>query len=169
MRRKTNKKEYDYFLPTVVIVGCFILTILLIADIMPWKVAMERRSAWAAAAQALDRPINYSGRSHVVAIDQKITGSVFVNSTALYDKGFVVVQRMQKDIPGEVVGVSNLLQPGLYLSRSVLLADTVVPGEELYITIYTDNGDGVFTLPDPKKKSASDDIHEPAMSSIYAL
>ncbi len=168
MKHKT-KNEYDFTLPVIIILGFFAFTLLLIVAVLPKRIAMESKIVATQAGQ----PVPYAGRSHVIALDQRVGKNVTILSASLYKPGFIVIQKMEKDIPGQVIAVSPLLQAGLYSDKVIPLNALVVRGQELYVSLYTDNGDGVFSMPDttvskPKDKALFD-IHEPAMSSCYAL
>ena len=164
--KKKKKIKKDYFLPIVVIVGLFLLTLLLDAVVMSDNastpvVAMPQKAP-------ITQPVKYNGRTHVVAIDQAVKNSITVLSVALDKPSFVVVQKINpKGVLGEPIAFSKLLQPGLYSNRTVELLTPVISGDELQVSVYSDNGDGTFSW--SAKKSKTSDQIETGYTQFYAL
>lgn len=150
-----KNKEPDYFLPVITIGGLFVLTLLLLAATMD---VPNTKSVG---------PKVYTGRTHALAIDQAVGGSVKVLSVALTQPSFIVVQKMNSMFPGNIIGVVPLFQKGLYSSRYVPITEKVSEGDRLHIMIYKDNGDGVFTAPGEDVTNA--DIEDGISSYIYVL
>ncbi|MFA5830479.1 MAG: hypothetical protein WC878_01480 [Candidatus Paceibacterota bacterium] len=150
MKKKENK-DYDFTVPVIVIVGLFVLTLLLNAVVMPKRPVTRYQST---------APVAYDGKEHLFIIDQKITDRIAVLSMALKQTGFVVVSN---EATGNVVSVSPLLAPALYSNKAILLSAPVASGDELFATIYTDNGDGVFN------QDTTDDVMESAVMWFTAL
>jgi hypothetical protein len=150
-----KNKEKDYFLPIVTIVGLFVLTLLLLASTMDVPNAK------------VGGPKAYTGRSHVLAIDQPVIDRVKVLSIALDQPSFIVVQKMSGGMPGNIIGVMPLFQRGLYSSRYIPVTEKVSEKEQLHIMIYRDNGDGVFTAPGNGITNA--DLEDGISSFIYGL
>ena len=148
-----KKKDYDFTVPVIVIVGLFVLTLLLNAVVMPKRTLVN-------AQYASPSFVAYGGSAHLFILDQKVAGQVSILSAALKQSGFVVISNEKT---GEIVGVSPLFVPGMYSNRSLLLSKSVTPGDELFASIYTDNGDGKF---DP---NTVDDMMEPTMMWFTAL
>jgi hypothetical protein len=159
-----NKK--DWTMPVIVVIGIFVLTIFLNAAVAP----MPRYATYyAPAVQNGDvTPMPYFGRQHVYVIDQEATDKISVLSFSLPANGFLVISEEQT---GEVLGVSRLLGPGLYGAGEVGLTKSVVPGQKLVATVYTDNGDEKFEAPVvAKEKEASPaDQPEPMTSTFIIL
>jgi hypothetical protein len=145
--KKKETKDYDFTVPVIVIVGLFVLTLLLNAVVMPKRPMARYQSQ-------NTTPVAYAGKEHVFIIDQKITDRIAILSMALKQTGFIVVSN---EATGKVVSVSPLLAPALYSNKAILLSEPVSSGDELFATIYTDNGDGIFN------QDTSDDIMESAM------
>jgi hypothetical protein len=153
----------DWTMPVITIVGIFVLTLLLNATIAP-----EPTYTFVASQKSQVSPLPYTGRQHVYAIDQEATNKISVLSFSLTSTGFLAVS---DEKTGEVLGVTPLLSPGLYGAGIVPLAKSVVPGQTLVATVYTDNGNGKFDAPSKEKvKDASTkDTAESVTSSFVIL
>lgn len=62
----------------------------------------------------------------------------------LEDAGFIVVHRIVRDSPGEVLGTSALLQSGFH--KDVPLNAFLEPNSTYFALLYADDGDGVFAI-----------------------
>jgi hypothetical protein len=150
---KKKSKDYDYTVPVIVIVGLFVLTLLLNAVVMPRRSVTNMQ-------YAAPSPLPYEGKEHLFILDQKASDRISILSAALTQSGFIVISN---EVTGQAVGISPLLLPGLYSNRAIMLSEPVIPGEELFATIYTDNGDGNFDL------DTVDDTMGTAMSWVTIL
>ncbi len=135
-------KKKDYTVTVIVVVGLFVLTMMLIAAIAPeepslGKITVSRKAPSAA-------PAAYDGRAHIKVIDQSITDKALILSFAVKENSFAVIRREEKGKPGEIIGISKVLSPGLYSNRWISLSESVAPGDLLLAMLYTDNGDGIF-------------------------
>jgi len=156
-----KQKKKDYTVPVITIVGLFVLTLMLNVAVTPYETDTPSTIA------TTNNPAQYAGRSHVVAIDQYATNKVMILSSSLYKNGFIIIRKVEKEAPGRIIGQTALLSPGLYQNRYIPLNEAVWTDDELYLSIVTDNGDGLLSLPDDKKQEG--DKEEPAMSSLYVL
>lgn len=154
----------DWTMPVITIVGIFVLTLLLNATVAPTTNYVLQSPVKKTEAV----PVSYAGRQHVYVIDQEATNKISVLSFSLTSKGFLVISDEQTD---EVLGVSRLLEPGLYGVGVVELTKPVVSGQKLVATVYSDGGDGKFEAPTKEKvKDVSLlDTAEPATSSFVIL
>jgi hypothetical protein len=141
-------KKKDYTVTIIVVVGLFILTLMLIVAIGPERGDIQPVITFTHKAGST-APMAYSGREHIQVIDQNVTaGKVIILSAALKENGYVVIHKEEKGKPGPIIGVSNMIAPGLYSNRSVVLTEGVAQGDILYAMLHADNGDGIFTPKD---------------------
>jgi hypothetical protein len=150
-------KKKDYTVSIIVVVGLFLLTMMLIVATTPARPTQMPAKAKA----VIQKPVGadsvlYGGREHIIAIDQMVSGKVAVLSAALNGYGYVVIHKDEKGKPGQIIGTSKMIAPGLYSDRLVNLFESVAPGEMLYATLYRDNGDGVFSSTDDVAVTDSD-------------
>lgn len=81
---------------------------------------------------------------------------VTVREAALTQHGYIVIHEDEEGQPGDVIGVSDLLEPATYRGFTVMLDRDTHAGERLYAMLHTDDGDGEFTFPqsDPPTRGA---------------
>ena len=70
--------------------------------------------------------------------------SVEIPTATLLRDGFVVVREAQEGFWGEALGVSELLRAGVHEGLTISLERPVRAGEELFVVIAHDDGDGLF-------------------------
>lgn len=131
--KKKNTKDLDYTVPIIVVVGLFVLMLLLNAVVLSKR--SERNMRY-----KKESPVAYQGREHIFILDQKISNRVAILSVGLTQNGFIVIYNNKN----EIVGKSPLLIPGLYSNKALILSQTIAPGDEIFATLYTDDGDGNF-------------------------
>lgn len=138
-------KKKDYTVTIIVVVGLFVLTMMLLVVVTPPQRLQQRPIVKKINQIVSTAPVAYSGRAHIEAIDQNATDKVMLLSVAFKEPGFVVIHKDEKGKAGGIIGVSPLIQPGLYSDRTVALTENVAPGEMLIAMLHIDNGDGVFS------------------------
>lgn len=74
--------------------------------------------------------------------------SIYITEAFLNSEGFIVVQDydVNTNTPGDVLGVSDLLEPGSYSDLYIDIANDVSNEGTVYVTIYLDNKDGSFDM-----------------------
>lgn len=87
---------------------------------------------------------SYNGYS-IYADIQPTGDSVTISKVALAEAGFVLVHAEDEDKPGQVIGVSELLQPGVHENVAIDLSRSTREKENIFVTIRIDNGNGVFS------------------------
>jgi hypothetical protein len=154
----------DWTMPVITIVGIFVLTLLLNATVVPTTNYVLQSPV----KNTEVVPVSYTGRQHVYVIDQEATNKISVLSFSLISKGFLVISDEKTD---EVLGVSRLLEAGLYSAGVVELTKSVVPGQKLVATVYSDGGDGKFEVPtkEETKDASLKDTAESATASFVIL
>lgn len=75
--------------------------------------------------------------------------SIIVDYVLLENKGFVGIHGQIDGKPGEVVGVSDLLETGETENVNVTLKREIEEGEILFAILHKDDGDGEFSFPGP--------------------
>lgn len=86
-----------------------------------------------------------SSVENIINVDNQIVDeSVRVKKAVLDQSGFIVVHKDSSGAPGQVIGTSNLLEPGDYSGIEIDLSEKIESGDKLYAMIRQDNGDGVF-------------------------
>jgi len=89
---------------------------------------------------------------NVIVPDQASGDQVFIEKVLLKSDGFggyVVIHRVTDDgAPGEIVGVSNYLEPGISENFLITLNEgqTVDIGESVIAMLHADDGDKVFDV-----------------------
>ena len=84
----------------------------------------------------------------LVLTDQPGGDSVLITALTLDQAGYVVVHKDNDGKPGPVIGVSELIQPGVYRNYRVDI-DVNQAGAAVFPMLHYDNGDGVYEFPGP--------------------
>ncbi len=79
-----------------------------------------------------------------LVISTQAAAHVKADHVYLESPGFIVVHRIVRDSPDEVLGVSELLSQGLH--KDVPLNASLEAGKVYFALLYADDGDGVFNL-----------------------
>jgi len=90
---------------------------------------------------------------------------VRVDSISLAVPGFLVIQEVKNGEPGIVLGTSTLLSVGLTEHIEIPLATSMRSDETFFATLYTDQGDGIFTKEDSPMLDASGISSSPVLFS----
>jgi len=73
-------------------------------------------------------------------------GSIIIEKVNLISPGFVVIHEIPNDYENGVFGNSDLLQAGESEAVTVLLSKETKENEKYYATLFSDDGDGSFSL-----------------------
>ncbi len=88
--------------------------------------------------------VDETGETSVRVADQTPDSlSVVVDFVSLAKPGFVVIHKNANGQPGEIIGVSELLEAGE--SRSVSILANLTAGESYFAMLHADNGNGQFS------------------------
>jgi len=162
-------KKKDYTVTIIVVVGLFVLTLMLnvaVSPSHPQVRPMERMMQ----IMTETEPSAYDGRAEVKVIDQKVVRTVTVLSAALKSEGYVVIHKEEKGEVGEIIAVSNVLEPGLYTNLSIDIAEGVEPGKTLIAMIHHEekiNGEDMIINPDDDDIDFSDEpIFDPTEDTM---
>lgn len=138
-------KKKNYTVPIIVVVGLFLLTMMLLVAVTPMRRAV-RPAVQTVQEVVRAAPTDYTGRAHVEVIDQSVSGGqISLLSVALKESGYVVIHKEEKGKPGQIIGISPLIQAGLYSNGSVQLIEPVSPGDTLFVMLHSDDGDEAFS------------------------
>lgn len=138
-------KKKDYTVTIIVVVGLFLLTMILLVAVTPIQHQAVRSTA-----QKVVRvvPTNYTGLADEEIIGQSVLGGqVSLLSLALKEGGYVAIHKEEKGKPGKIIGISPLIQDGLYSNGSVgsvQIMEPISPGDTLFVALHSDYGDGAF-------------------------
>lgn len=91
----------------------------------------------------------------IVALEQLPGDVVFLNAVNLSGNGFAVIKKDNEGEPGKIIGVSEFLVKGSYLSIDISTTESMSDGLNFYASTYLDNGDGVFDPASDKEKTWS--------------
>lgn len=83
-------------------------------------------------------------KSAISASKHTPASTAVVDSVTLEKPGFVAINDDQNGQPGQILGVSQLLQAGTYENVTITLSRKTVSGENLFAMAHIDNGDGTF-------------------------
>lgn len=85
------------------------------------------------------------GKNAIYAAEQLPGNSVIISVARLEKPGFVVIHEDNAGTPGNILGVSNLLQEGETRDLpAIQLSRTTEDGEDIYAMLHLDDGDGIF-------------------------
>ncbi len=70
--------------------------------------------------------------------------NIFIENAFLQEEGYVVIHRNEDSKPGEIIGVSELLQVGSNANFLMDIDEEVIEGDVLFAVLHTDDGDGEF-------------------------
>ncbi len=73
------------------------------------------------------------------------TNTLIASMGVLSDPGYIVVHEDNNGQPGNIIGVSKLVAPGMIHGVSVTLSRKAVAGEKLYAMLHKDNGDKTYS------------------------
>lgn len=100
------------------------------------------------AASAPRKPVQVIPQSNaVVLLDTKSTTIVTVASARLTKAGFVAIYRTNNNEETELIGHSDLLQPGSYTNVLIQAASPVARKQVVTAVLHEDDGDGTFEFP----------------------
>jgi hypothetical protein len=88
-------------------------------------------------------------KSEILITDFSKGESIMVDYVLLERRGFVGIHGQIDGKPGEVIGVSSLLEAGETENVNVTLKREVQEGEILFAILHKDDGDGEFSFPGP--------------------
>ena len=88
------------------------------------------------------------GIPSIYVSEQKAGNVIEIDSASLTYPGFIVIQKATLGKPGEIIGVSTFVPEGETSSVHIPLTLITTTKQAFYATIYTDNGDRLFTLHD---------------------
>ena len=91
---------------------------------------------------------NVTSVPNLVLTDQPGGDSVIITAFTLDQPGYVVVHKDNDGKPGPVIGVSELIQPGVYRNYRVDI-DANEAGAAVFPMLHYDNGDGKYEFPGP--------------------
>ena len=108
------------------------------------------------------------GENAIYVAEQPPSNIVSVAIVRLQKPGFVVVHENVDEVPGKVLGVSNLISSGeTKNSLSIVLSRSTLDRETIYAMLYFDNEDGIFDI--TKDKPVIDSVANEPMMAIVAI
>jgi hypothetical protein len=102
----------------------------------------------------------------IYVAEQSPSNTVSVSIVRLEKPGFAVVHEDINEMPGGILGISNLIASGETAdSLLITLFRPTLDGEMIYVMLHFDNGDGIFDV--AKDKPVIDPItNEPVMMIV---
>lgn len=94
----------------------------------------------------------------VLILEQLPGSEVFVNGVSLDSSGFVIIKKDESGSAGKIVGVSEFLTKGDYSGIDVGLIESMSDGLKYYLSLYEDDGNGIFDPKEDKEVKSNSNI-----------
>ena len=92
----------------------------------------------------LDTEKTSKDTNRVIVADQAPGNIVYISTVQLSKPGFVVIQKDNGGVPGDVIG-SQYFDKGIFPGKITVTSPTI-EGDMYYAVLYTDNGDKKFDI-----------------------